>query len=174
MAPRTGETLQEFCQTLLAIGLENIRVQFLAATRPFTFFDGRGLEHLTENFQIELTGGIVEPDETARMAALREGMEEGGKATCIQCASLMPYSSPFDAGSHVEMYTIETALVYAETLAPPAREGIIPDKCALVPLLEAEQWLHDRQAEGIAVEGYALTALAMICSALYGGWKDLK
>lgn len=174
MDAREDRTIGDFCSTLLTVGLENIKVQFLAAIRPFTFFQAKSLEHLTVNYQIELPGGIVELDETKRKAALREAMEEGGKATTIQCASLMEHSSPFDAGSNVEIYGIETALVHATQLNPPSREGILSEHCALIPLLEAQQWLLDRQAEGIAVEGYALTALAMLNSALLGGWKRLS
>lgn len=82
--PQEDQSLAGFCATLRDIGLANIRVQFLAATRPFTFFVGIGLEHLTVNYQIELPGGIAEPDESLRLAALREAMEEGGKAESIQ------------------------------------------------------------------------------------------
>ena len=171
---REDTDIQSLCATLREIGLANIAVQFLAAIRPFTFFDGPGLERLEVNYQIELPGGIIEPDEDARLGALREAMEEGGKAKTIQCASLMVYSSPFDAGSHVEMYSIETALVYAETLAPPAREGVIPEKCALVPLLEVQQWLLGKECQGIPIEGYAKTALALLGLELHGGWRALS
>lgn len=86
----------------------------------------------------------------------------------------MTHSSPFDAGSHVEMYTIEGAIVFAETLDPPAKEGVIPEKCALIPLLEAHDWLVKQEEAGVPVEGYAKTALALLGLALSGGWSNLK
>ena len=160
-----------FCRTVLRVGPDNISVLFLASDHPITYFPEL---QFTENYQIEIPGGVAEPDEDQRHTALREAIEEGGLAVqgdmaFIQSTSLIDVPVPFDAGSHVELYSIEAALVHGKP-KPPAKEGIIPDQCELIPLPEALNFLYARQGEGICVEGYAMTALITLEFFL---WKSL-
>lgn len=167
-------SLPEYCQTLGDVGLRNFKIQFLAMIRPFTFAYSPSLSRLTVNYQIELPGGIMKPNESVRVCAVREGDEEGGMATLVQSAPLMRYHCPFDAGTHVEMYSIYTALVQAKTLTPTGvDEGVISGESKLIPLLDAEDWLHEQESRGVPVEGYVHAGMAMLLGALHGGWKSL-
>lgn len=164
-------SVREYCRTLLEIGPDNVRVLLLASDRPITYFED--LE-FTENYQLELPGGLAEPDENQRQAALREAIEEGGlqvsgQMQFLQSASLLAHPHPFDAGSHAEVYSIETALVRG-TPAPPEKEGIIPEKCELVPLPRALSFLQHEREHGVCVEGYAVTALHMLEAAM---WREV-
>lgn len=165
--PVEGDSLDGFCQTLRDVGLPNIRMQFLASKRPITYFPGEALSHLTVNYQIESPSGICKPGEPVKLGAIREATEEGGVAKLIRSAALTRSPIACDAGSHVEVYSIQAALVQAGELTPSAiDEGIIPGESRLIPFLEAQSWLYDQQSKGVLVEGWTLMGLAMLIAAL--------
>ena len=170
--------LPTFLRRLKAIGLSNFQVFLLAVDRPLTYSDSLDLAGLTANHQLELSGGVADAvDKDAIATGVRETYEEYG-CTAADVAMTAPLVAEgahvaYDAGGQVEIYSISVAVV-TQKPSPPRREGTIPDKCVLVPLLEAEEFLMEQGRQGILLEGLALTALSHLGLALHGGWNSLR
>lgn len=145
-----------------------VLVRFLAVDRPTTYFPFPGGIELAENWQYEIPGGVVNINENQRLAGLRESLEEsglepGGKV--LQTTTLLPFPFATDSGSQVEMYCYEAALLQGEPKTI-AKEGIHTDKCAMVQLPDALDFLLNAQSHGILIEGHALTSLLLLERAL--------
>lgn len=175
--------LPTFLKQLRKIGLPYFKVFFLAADRPCTYPDSPDLAGLTENYQLEIPGGVADAvTEEAVATGLRETCEEYGCAAediAMTAPLVTGIYAANDAGGQVEFYSTCTAVVTKKP-GPPTknggvyREGIIPEKCALVSLLEAENFLMNQGKQGIAIEWLALTSLFHLGLALHGGWKQLS
>lgn len=148
----------------LARSTKRIFVYFLAVDRPLTYFPFPEGVNLKENWQYEIPGGVVEPNEDQRHAALREmleenGMKEGGRV--LQTATLVGLPFATDSGGQAEMYSYEVALVEGKP-KPTEKEGIHPDQCELVYLENAIDFLLNAQTKGILIEAHALTSLLLL------------
>ncbi len=173
---KNSSDLPSFLQNLRRIGLQNLWVFFLASDKPCTYPKSPELEGLTENYQLEIPGGVADAvDEQAIANGLREATEEYGcSATDIAMTAplLTSVYAANDAGGNVEFYSTCTTLVTKKP-APPRKEGVIPEKCALVPLLEAENFLIEQGKKGILLEWLALASLCQLGLELCGGWASL-
>ena len=180
---KSSNDLPRFLLNLKAIGLCNFQAFFLAADRPCTYPDSPDLAGLAKNYQLEIPGGVADAvDEEAVAVGLRETCEEYG-CTAKDVAMTAPLVTGIyaanDAGGQVEFYSTCTAVVTKKPGPPHKkggkyREGIIPEKCVLVPLLEAENFLIDQGKQGIAIEWLALASLFHLGLALHGGWSQLS
>ncbi|MEK7658904.1 MAG: hypothetical protein AAB352_03520 [Patescibacteria group bacterium] len=179
----SSSDLPTFLANLRRIGLPYFSVFFLAADRPCTYPESQDLAGLTENYQLEIPGGVADAvDEDGIATGLREACEEYGCAATdvVMTAPLVTgvYAAN-DAGGQVEFYSTCAAVVTKKPEPPKKkkgegyREGIIPEKCVLVPLLEAENFLMEQGRQGIALEWLALASLFHLGLELLGGWKEL-
>lgn len=168
-------TGKPFIDTLLQVGLHNFDAFFLSADRPITYRSPT--MRLTTNCQIELPGGIVQQGETMRNAAIREFTEEvcpAGPPPIVHLdMPLIRDPCPWDGGTHNEWYAIWCMVVDAKP-SPEPREGIVPEECECVPLLQARSWLSEQRQRGRCVEGYAFHALDALGLLLTGGWELLR
>src|SRR3989338_4097847 len=175
--------LPTFLRLLHKIGLLNVHVFFLAVDRPCTYSESPDLAGLAENYQLEIPGGVADAaDEDTIAIGLRETCEEYG-CTAKDVAMTAPLVTrayvAYDAGGQVEFYSTCVALVTKKPNPPRNkkgdvyREGIIPDKCVLVPLLKAEKFLMEQGRQGILLEGIALTSLFQLGLELHGVWRKL-
>lgn len=157
-------------ESVRSYGVEKFSIFVLAADRPITYFETPGIP-LTENYVYELPGGIMKKHEKIHETAVRELLEEAPpvdnvKIWGLQC--LVP-ACAYDGGTHLEWYSIYAAL-YQGVPAPKAREGIIPEKCLTLPLIQARDIFLQKREEGIAVEGYVFAALDALRAQMHVGW----
>lgn len=167
-------TLESLLMTLRLTGLQNFSTMVLAADRPVTYFELP--VEVTENYQLEFPGGLQEGDEDSTMTARREAIEEyglKGEEDVIQWAPLVNFPAANDAGSNVELYTTYVMLVRRPP-NPPAKEGIIPGKCWVGPLMQVQSYLFEQGKQGVVVEWLALAMVFHLGLALHGGWSALK
>lgn len=168
------DTLVSVVSTLRATGLHNWQVLFLAVDRPVTYFELPVA--LTSNNQIEIPGGVSEGSESEIDTAIREAIEEyglDGAHDIIQHAPLITYPAAHDAGTNAEIYAIRMMLV-SKPAKPPRREGIDPNECRMIPLLDAVNYLEKRGRQGVLVQHLAIEALSLLGLELLGGWNALK
>tara|TARA_Y100000310_G_scaffold340108_1_gene434808 strand:+ start:1038 stop:1529 length:492 start_codon:yes stop_codon:yes gene_type:complete len=156
-------------------GVQNWYVQILAVDRPVTRVTNLPVE-LTENYQLELPGGIANMGESLQGAAVREAVEEyglTGPEAIVQYAPLVDFPAANDAGSNIEVYQAWIALTRQEP-QPPAREGIYPEHCQLVPLTAVGPWLSSQGGQGIAIEWLAWGIVHQLATELLGGWETVQ
>ncbi len=171
----TSNTLPALLGTLRATGLENFSTLIMAADRPVAYFEFP--IEITENYQLEIPGGISLVSEKTEETALRELMDEYGLKdpnNIIQTAPLVIYPAANDAGSNAELYTTRVTVVRGQPNPPEHKKGIRRDKCWFGPLLEVEDYLKEQGAKGVIVEWLALGAIFQLGLELHGGWKALR
>jgi len=173
----TSNGLPTFLHNLRNIGLDNLQVLFLASDKPCTYPESPDLGGLAANYQLEIPGGVADSvGENALAIGIRELCEEYGcsSADVAMTAPLVTdvYAAN-DAGGQVEFYSTYLALVTKKP-EPPEKEGVIPEKCALVPLLEAENFLMEQGGQGILLEWLTLASLSHLGLLLCGGWASLS
>jgi hypothetical protein len=169
------QELSEIVRLIRELGVGNWQVQLLATEgRPVTDVDSE--LDLSENYQIELPGGVAAKGEYIADAAKREMLEEiddKGQLSIMGFSELTFFAAA-DSGTHLEFYTTYIALLRG-TVSFSKKEGILPKQSIQVPLPEVSEYIHDAWINRkILVEMHLLTCINALRGELFGKWSDLS
>ncbi len=133
--------------------------------RPIThlpFLDDNTSTGLRHNVQVELSGGIQEPGQNAKLTARRELLEEAGVGNVLCSVPFYHGYLANSAGHQHERYGME--LIIAVDLPKPTEsqkeEGIVT--AYAIPILEVSDHLDDLSYKGYLIEWAAYLAIGRL------------
>ncbi|TSC69632.1 MAG: hypothetical protein G01um101456_63 [Parcubacteria group bacterium Gr01-1014_56] len=167
-------TLEDLFRIIARAGEKECRALLLHVYRPIYFLawpDDNTKGGLKKNFQLEIPGGKVRPNEKGALGGIRELVEEAGIGadTVLTWAPAHSGLAATDSGTHVERQQLWLALVVGTPRPPKGKEGIIGHE--LIPIRNFASVVEKHTAKGVCSEVWVPYASAVIRAGLCGGWK---